>query len=205
MTIQSGAIRTCDIAGSALLLGILGLPMVAIALAIRLSDGGPAIFRQQRIGRNCRPFTVLKFRTMLVDTSGANLGIPSQGERSEEARLRFRRTEPGDVRITPMGKFLRPSHLDELPQLVNILRGDMSFVGVRPDTPVQEGDYSPEFWRQRHALRPGLTGPAQLRTDPLNFAQRGEEELRWLNDPTLSGYLTYLFRTVRKVLTRSSF
>lgn len=205
MTKPSGAIRACDILGAVLLLLILGLPMLAIALAIRLSDAGPAIFRQQRVGQGCKRFTILKFRTMRDDKSGENMGVAGESEDAETARLKFRRTEVGDPRITPVGAFLRPSHLDELPQLINILRGDMSFVGVRPDTPVQEGDYATEFWRLRHALRPGLTGPAQLRTDPLTFEQRAAEELRWLSNPTLGAYLDYLFRTLRKVLIRSSF
>lgn len=179
--------------------------MALIALAIRLEDGGPALFRQTRVGAGGRLFSVLKFRTMRVDASGANTGLAVAGETPDQARARFLRTEPGDRRITPIGRFLRPSHLDELPQLLNILRGEMSFVGVRPDTPVQEGDYTPEYWRLRHRFRPGLSGPAQLRSDPLTFAQRNAEELTWIEGRSLSLYFSILARTALKTIRRSSF
>jgi len=127
--------------------------LLAAALAVRLASGKPVIFRQSRVGRNGREFQLLKFRTMAVQHSGTGPGI----------------TSPGDPRITGIGKWLRRSKLDELPQLVNVLRGEMTLVGPRPDLK--------EFWRQTSAdasqalqLTPGLTGPASV-------AFRNEEDL----------------------------
>jgi lipopolysaccharide/colanic/teichoic acid biosynthesis glycosyltransferase len=199
-------IRLLDVVGAAALLVLMGFPMLLIAAMIRAHDGGSALFSQVRVGRDGRHFKILKFRSMSVDRSGSGLGtIGESGESLQQANSRFQRTIPGDPRITPIGRILRPSHLDELPQLLNILRGDMSFVGVRPDTPVQEADYTAEYWRRRHLYRPGLTGPAQLRSDPLNFAQRNAEETRWLEGYGIRMYLATLAATVGKVLTRTSY
>lgn len=198
-------IRLSDLAIAGVLFVVLALPMLAIAAAIRLSDGGPALFRQERVGRAGRRFTVLKFRTMRVDRDGSGSGARVANESIDAAAARFKRTEPGDPRITRAGKLLRPSHLDELPQLLNVLAGDMSLVGVRPDTPVQEGDYTPAYWQLRHRFAPGLTGPAQLRSDPLTFDQRNAEELRWIEGRSLAMYWRILLRTAAKVMRRSSF
>lgn len=199
-------IRTFDIGAALLLLGLAALPMLAIAVAIRISDHGPALFRQTRVGRGGAPFTVYKFRTMSVDGGALGSGTASQpGESMAAAHERFQRTVPGDRRVTRMGRLLRPSHLDELPQLINILLGDMSFVGVRPDTPVQELDYDPAYWLARHRHKPGLTGPAQLRSDPLTLAERSAEERKWLEGYGVRSYFAILLRTAGKITTRSSF
>ena len=190
------AIRGFDIAASLALLAIAALPMLAIAAAIRLADGGPALFRQPRVGRGGETFLIFKFRTMRIERGGA-----AGGSSTERARVS---TMPGDPRITPLGRLLRPSHLDELPQILNVLRGEMSLVGVRPDTPAQEADYAPDYWRRRHAERPGITGPAQLRSDPLDLAERTREELRWLDRPSFGLYLRILLGTLAKVARRSS-
>lgn len=116
----------------------------AIALAIKLSSPGPVLFRQQRVGRNGRLFWLYKFRTMRPDPGGSLL------------------TAAGDPRITPVGRWLRHRKLDELPQLWNVLRGDMSLVGPRPEVPTYVRLYSPE----QHgvlSVRPGITGPTQVR------------------------------------------
>lgn len=127
-------------------LSIAALPLItAIWLAIRIISPGPALFRQKRVGRSGREFEILKFRTMIVNAE-------SQGGFS---------TEVGDRRITPIGAFLRRTSLDEIPQLANVLLGDMSIVGPRPDVPGQRALYSAEDWRLRHLVRPGITGLAQ--------------------------------------------
>lgn len=199
-------IRALDIVLALALLVFAAIPMLLIAAAIRLEDGGPALFRQPRVGRGNSIFRVLKFRTMRVDKDVVASGTSEPGAASlADANARFQRTVPGDPRITSIGRALRPSHLDELPQLLNILRGEMSFVGVRPDTPVQELDYTPEYWLLRHKYKPGLTGPAQLRTDPLTFEQRNAEEMRWIDGYSVANYLRTLAGTVRKVFSRSSF
>lgn len=188
---QAVVIRLIDLLGAIILLAIACLPLLAIALAIRLSDGGPALFRQQRVGQGCEPFTIYKFRTMRHHS----LDMASRENVS---------TMTGDPRITGIGTVLRPSHLDELPQILNVLKGDMSLVGVRPDTPVQERDYCAEHWQQRHLLRPGITGPSQLIRGDVTLPMRIAAEREWIANASIAKYLAVLFSTVGKVLSRSS-
>lgn len=187
MKYHAAAIRMLDMLLAGTLLIGLALPMVLIALAIRLADGGPAMFRQQRVGRGAALFTVLKFRTMRMVSDPAAF-----------------RTQRGDPRITALGRFLRPSHLDELPQLINVLAGDMSLVGVRPDTPMQQGDYSPDYWQERHRYAPGITGPAQVARGDLTLAERSALERDWLDRKSLPLYVGLLWQTIGKVFARSS-
>ncbi|MHB1303287.1 MAG: exopolysaccharide biosynthesis polyprenyl glycosylphosphotransferase [Acidiphilium sp.] len=142
--------RVVDILGAALLLILLAVPMAPIALALRHT--GPVLFRQRRIGLDGMPFTVLKFRTMRPAPKGSG---------TIQAR-------PGDARITPLGAMLRRFSLDELPQLFNVLRGEMSLVGPRPHAQhTSTGDFTFEqaiaFYGVRHRVKPGLTGLAQVR------------------------------------------
>jgi lipopolysaccharide/colanic/teichoic acid biosynthesis glycosyltransferase len=133
--------RTVALVALLVLSPLLGL----IALAVRLSSPGPVVFRQVRVGRDGRPFEILKFRTMVqgADRHAANI------------------SPQGDPRVTRVGRFLRAWYLDELPQLVNVLRGDMSLVGPRPETPEFVALYSPDE-RRVLAVRPGLAGPSTL-------------------------------------------
>lgn len=121
--------------------------MAGIALWVRSEDGGPAIFRQQRVGAFGRPFTVLKFRSMVVDAEHKGSGLAVQQD---------------DDRITRAGRILRRLSLDELPQLINVVKGDMSIVGPRPTVPSQVERYD-ATQRRRLLARPGLTGLAQVR------------------------------------------
>lgn len=201
-----GLIRTLDLVLAGIGALILSPIMVMIAAAIWLSDRGPVLFRQTRVGKGGRHFTILKFRSMSV---AASMSASSQGVVAgmdiANARTAFRRTVKNDPRITPIGKFLRASHLDELPQLLNVLAGDMSLVGVRPDTPSQQADYDPAYWIERHSLRPGITGPAQIAGSDTNLAGRTAREREWLQSPTLGKYLTILVSTIGKVFRRTSF
>jgi lipopolysaccharide/colanic/teichoic acid biosynthesis glycosyltransferase len=141
--------RAVDIVISAFAL-VLALPVMAIvALAITAESGSPVLFRQQRIGRNSRLFEILKFRSMRQDLS------------TKVASW----TSDGDPRITRVGGFIRKFRLDELPQLVNVLRGDMSLVGPRPEQPslAQMLEEEVPYYSQRHSLRPGITGWAQVK------------------------------------------
>jgi lipopolysaccharide/colanic/teichoic acid biosynthesis glycosyltransferase len=145
--------RTMDVAAAAAGLALLSPLLLAVALAIKLSDGGPALYRARRVGKDGAPFYLYKFRTMVVNAAGQGPGI----------------TASGDPRITRIGRRLRRTKLDELPQLINVLRGDMSLVGPRPEDPRYVALYTPD---QREVLRarPGITGAASL-------AYRHEEAL----------------------------
>jgi lipopolysaccharide/colanic/teichoic acid biosynthesis glycosyltransferase len=119
--------------------------IVVTAVAVRLTSSGPVLFRQRRVGKDGKPFEILKFRTMLHRPQGAGPGV----------------TRKGDSRITGLGRWLRRGRLDELPQLFNVLRGDMSLVGPRPDLPEFCQAVSPEL-QHVFMLRPGVTGWATL-------------------------------------------
>lgn len=201
--LDSLLIRTADVLFALALLVVLAAPMAIIALLIRAEDRGPSLFLQRRVGRKGEAFKILKFRTMRVDPVSGSGDVKGLGpEALAEARSRFQTTSVNDPRITRIGAPLRRMHLDELPQIINVLAGDMSVVGVRPDTPAQEADYAPEYWRERHELRPGITGPAQLH-NAANLEERTRLERVWLRGPTFTTYLRTLFATVGKVMKRS--
>jgi O-antigen biosynthesis protein WbqP len=136
--------RLVDIAGAVVALIVAAPVMAVAAIAIRLHDGGPALFRQQRIGRNGRPFTLLKFRSMPVGTPA----VPSA-----EARL---------LPFTPVGSLIRRTNIDELPQLLNVLAGEMSLVGPRPALAAQYELLALRAANGAMDCRPGLTGQAQV-------------------------------------------
>jgi lipopolysaccharide/colanic/teichoic acid biosynthesis glycosyltransferase len=148
--------RLFDSIGACLIL-LVGAPvMAAIALAIRFDSSGPVLFRQRRIGRDGREFIVFKFRTMVANAEVLKVNLEA---RNEAADGFFKIRE--DPRITRVGRLLRRSSLDELPQLLNVLRGEMSLVGPRPLIP--EEDARVEGWhRRRLELMPGMTGPWQV-------------------------------------------
>lgn len=153
---QVVAKRTMDLGlGTVLLLATLPLAL-ASALAIKATDGGPVLFRQERIGRGGRPFTVYKLRTMHEDAEARVAELAAANER--EGPL-FKLDD--DPRVTTVGKALRAAHLDELPQLFNVLRGDMSLVGPRPALPEEMEQFS-EALRDRTSVRPGITGLWQV-------------------------------------------
>jgi len=137
--------RGLDIVVSGLALLLLSPVLALAAAAVALESGFPVLFRQQRVGLGGRLFPMLKFRSMVKDA--ASIGPYF--------------TSGDDPRITRVGRFLRRSSIDELPQLVNVLRGDMSLVGPRPDVPAQQALYRPEDWAVRCSVRPGITGLAQ--------------------------------------------
>jgi lipopolysaccharide/colanic/teichoic acid biosynthesis glycosyltransferase len=199
------AIRALDIVGAALLLVLLS-PLLAItALLIRLDTPGPVIFWQRRLGRDLQPFSVAKFRTMrhgaaadrhrvhveqmIRDEDGAEDGKPVP-------MLKLER----DPRVTRVGSFLRRSSIDELPQLWNVLRGEMSLVGPRP--PIQyEVDKYPGRAFRRFAVRPGITGLWQVRGRSLtSFAEMIEFDVEYVDRRSLSLNLKILALTVPTVI-----
>ncbi len=176
--------RLLDIAVSALALAF-GAPVLVLAmLAIRLESPGPAIYRQRRIGLEGRAFDVLKLRTMVdgAEHIGAGLAV-----------------NENDSRITRVGAFLRRTSLDELPNLLNVLRGEMSLIGPRPTVPVQVDQYTSRQ-RGRLAVRPGITGWAQVngRTS-LPWSERIELDLHYIEHRSLRMDLEILWRTVALV------
>jgi lipopolysaccharide/colanic/teichoic acid biosynthesis glycosyltransferase len=177
--------RAVDIAVSSLAL-LLSAPVLALAmLAIRLESRGPAIYRQQRIGLDGCPFDVLKLRTMVQGAEHIGAGLAINAD---------------DTRITRVGAFLRRTSLDELPNLVNVLRGDMSLLGPRPTLPVQVEQYT-ERQRGRLAIRPGITGWAQVNgRASLPWSERIELDLYYIEHRSLSLDLRILARTAALVL-----
>lgn len=180
--------RLFDIAVSALALLLLSPLLLFAALAVWVDSGRPVLFTQERVGLGTRTFRMVKFRSMVVDAA-------QRGSHS---------TTQNDPRITRIGRLLRRSSIDELPQLVNVLRGDMSVVGPRPDVPAQRDNYTAEQWALRHTVRPGITGLAQAlyrsRSTP---AQRLQADLDYAlhHGPLLD--LRIMLLTVAQLFRRS--
>jgi lipopolysaccharide/colanic/teichoic acid biosynthesis glycosyltransferase len=177
--------RAVDIAVSALAL-VLAAPLIAGAMvAIRLESPGPVIYRQRRVGRRGHEFDVLKLRTMVhgAELIGAGLAVDAE-----------------DPRITRVGAFLRRTSLDELPNLVNVLRGEMSLIGPRPTLPVQVRQYT-ERQRGRLAIKPGITGWAQVNgRAALPWSERIELDLYYIEHRSFALDLRILARTFAMVL-----
>jgi lipopolysaccharide/colanic/teichoic acid biosynthesis glycosyltransferase len=192
-TSDIGIPRWAEAAAAGAALVAIAPVMGALAVAVRLSSPGPVLFRQERVGQGGRPFTLLKFRSM---RAGDGIGV----------------TAADDRRITKVGRFLRKTKLDELPQLLNVVRGDISLVGPRPEVP-QYVNLDDPNWQRVLDVRPGIT-------DPVTLALRNEEELlaeveddresfyrEVLQPLKLAGYIAYLeARSIRsdlRVLWRS--
>lgn len=176
--------RAIDIVAAAAGLLLAAPVMLAVAFAIRLSDGAPVIFRHRRAGRGGVPFTLLKFRTMTTarDATGEML--------------------PDGARITRLGARLRATSLDELPQFWNVLRGDMSLIGPRPLLLRYTERYSPRQ-RRRLEVRPGITGLAQVSgRNALDWDDRLELDVRYVETCGLATDLTIVLRTIGAVLSR---
>jgi lipopolysaccharide/colanic/teichoic acid biosynthesis glycosyltransferase len=178
--------RAFDVLVSATVL-LLSAPVVAIAIvAIRLESKGHPIYRQHRVGRDGAPFDVLKLRTMVsgAERMGAGLAV-----------------DDGDSRITRVGAFLRRTSIDELPNLVNVLKGEMSIIGPRPTVPVQVAQYS-DRQRGRLAVKPGITGWAQVNgRASLPWPERIELDLWYVEHATLALDLRILWLTARMLIT----
>ncbi|MFE7750209.1 sugar transferase [Streptomyces sp. NPDC057428] len=183
-----------DRAGAALGLLVLAPLLFGVALAVRLSSPGPVFHRQTRHGRHNRPFTMWKFRTMVADAEGRREQLSTANE-SEGPMFKMRR----DPRVTRIGHALRRTSVDELPQLLNVLRGDMSLVGPRPPLPEEVSRYDERELR-RLAVRPGLTGLWQVsgRSD-LSWQETVSLDLWYVDNWSVAGDMGLLARTVRAV------
>ncbi|HEX5946832.1 MAG TPA: sugar transferase [Acidimicrobiales bacterium] len=194
-----GAQRALDVVVGAVALCVLAVPMAVVAVVVRCTSAGPVVFAQTRVGYQGRLFRCLKFRTMHVgaDAELADLLANDGGARSAFA-ADFKLHD--DPRITRVGRWLRRTSLDELPQIVNVIRGDMSLVGPRPVVPE-------ELWRYGDRgqivlqVRPGMTGPWQVGgRSQIPYEQRIGLDVDYVLHRSLSGDLRILARTVRYVL-----
>jgi exopolysaccharide biosynthesis polyprenyl glycosylphosphotransferase len=188
--------RLLDLAGATVALLVLSPLLIATALAIKVREGSPVLFRQTRVGRHGRRFTIYKFRTMVPDAEARYEEVAARSD-TRGAAFKMRH----DPRVTRLGRFLRRSSIDELPQLINVLKGDMSLVGPRPAPPREVDRY--DIWhRRRLSMRPGMTGLWQVdsRLDE-HFDERAELDLRYIDQWSLFLDFAILARTVPAILT----
>jgi len=183
--------RIIDIVGSAMGLVVLSPILLAVALMIRLQDGRPVLFTQTRVGLHGRPFSIVKFRTMVVDAEQRLEDVQHLNERVGAA---FKATN--DPRVTSIGRFLRRTSIDELPQLWNVLTGTMSLVGPRPPLPDEVAEY--DVWhRRRLSMKPGITGLWQVeaRHDP-DFDRWVEHDLVYIDGWSIWLDIKILLKTI---------
>jgi sugar transferase (PEP-CTERM system associated) len=185
--------RVLDLVAAGVGLLLAGPIMALVALAVRLSSPGPALYHQRRVGQAGRPFTVHKFRSMRQDA---------------EARTGAVWARANDSRLTPIGGLLRKTRLDELPQLWNVLRGEMSFVGPRPERPefVTELTKQIPFYGERHVVKPGLTGWAQVRyaygASVEDALEKLQYDLYYIKNISIAFDVFIIFDTVKTVIFR---
>jgi lipopolysaccharide/colanic/teichoic acid biosynthesis glycosyltransferase len=181
--------RVADVVFALMLLVLLSPVLLLAALAILASMGTPVVFRQERTGRDLRPFAVYKFRTMVRNAEQLSGPVLAEAD---------------DPRITPVGRFLRTYRIDELPQLVNILKGDMSFVGPRPERPYFVEQFLKEIpgYRERFRVHPGVTGLAQVMGGYATTPERKlKYDLIYMYHQSLAMDVQIVLETLRVVLT----
>ena len=188
--------RALDIAGSAALLWVLSPFLLGIAALIRLMSKGPVFFRQIRVGLHGEQFNMLKFRSMVMNAEELKVNLTKHNEQSGPV---FKMK--GDPRVTPLGRVLRKYSIDELPQLVNVLRGDMALVGPRPPVPQEVAQYEPWQWR-RLSVPPGLTCLWQVSgRNEIAFQDWMYLDLQYIDHQNLGQDLNLLLRTVPAVMS----
>jgi len=176
--------RSMDIFISLVGVIVLSPVMVIVAILVKIRLGSPVIFKQERVGLNEKVFTLYKFRTMTND-------------KDENGELL-----PDSARLTKFGKVLRSTSLDELPQLFNVLKGDMSLIGPRPLL-VEYLPFYSDYQRQRHNVRPGLSGLAQINgRNSITWEERFDLDVKYTHSITFIGDLRIIFLTIKKVLKR---
>jgi exopolysaccharide biosynthesis polyprenyl glycosylphosphotransferase len=189
--------RATDVLLTGIGLIIISPLMAAIALAIKINDGGPVIFRQTRVGLDGSTFTMYKFRSMHLDAEARIAELRAQ---NPEMGVLFKLQN--DPRITTVGKFLRKFSLDELPQLFNVLRGSMSLVGPRPPLPAEVDSYE-DHTRRRLLVTPGLTGLWQVSgRSLLSWEESVRLDLRYVENWTLTLDLLIMWKTFYAVLAK---
>ncbi len=198
--------RFVDLIFSMVLILVFGPIMIAVALAIRIDSRGPALFRQRRVGFAEREFTLFKFRSMCLDAD------PRGHQEYVTALIKGADSQPGggeslyklavDNRITPVGRFIRRWSLDELPQLFNVLLGNMTLVGPRPAIPYEVSEY-PAWYLKRFTVKPGLTGLWQVSgRSERTYEEMVRLDIEYADRRSLSLDLSILLRTPLTVLSR---
>lgn len=181
--------RLMDIVLSLVALVLLSPLLLLVALWILLDSGWPVFFRQTRVGQGGQPFSIFKFRSMRTDAAATGPYF----------------TAANDPRITGVGRFVRRTSIDELPQLLNVFWGDMSLVGPRPDVPAQQSLYTPQDWATRCSVRPGITGLAQVRgRSQASFEQRLAFDLEYIKTVSVSLDMRIFWWTVCQLGGRHS-
>jgi exopolysaccharide production protein ExoY len=193
--------RVIDVTGSLLMLTLAAPLMTILAVLTKMSSPGPVLFRQERLGRNGRRMYIYKFRTMRSDAES----ILKKDKRlyGEYVKNNYKLPQGRDPRITPLGRVLRQMSLDELPQLINVLKGEMSLVGPRPVVPEEIERYG-DWASMLLSVPPGLTGQWQVsgRSDIADYAQRVKLDMEYLRDQSVATDLRILLRTLPAVLMR---
>jgi lipopolysaccharide/colanic/teichoic acid biosynthesis glycosyltransferase len=178
-----------DFLVSLLSLIILSPLMIIVAICIK-SDGGPVIYKQIRVGINGKEFGIYKFRSMVVNAD--KLGGYS--------------TNPGDKRVTSVGKFIRKTSIDELPQLLNVLYGHMSIIGPRPNVPAQFHEYTKAQWDKRNSVLPGITGIAQSRNrSNATWQQRYDMDIEYVDTSNFLVDVKIIMDTFKQVFFKGGY
>lgn len=188
---KNGIKRMLDVVISLAVLTIGAIPMLIVALLIRLESPGPAIFRQKRIGKDGKVFEFLKFRSMCQGAEHTGTGVYS---------------DKNDIRVTRFGRFLRATSIDELPQLINILKGDMSLIGPRPPLTYHPWPYAEytEEQKRMFAVRPGITGWAQVHgRKAVEWHHRIELNVWYVDNVSFWLDAKIFFMTIYKVLSNA--
>ena len=199
--LEAAAKRFLDVVGSAVFLIVFSPALLLTALLVKFSSQGPILFSQERLGKDGRCFRMLKFRTMYRDAEERLRSDPELFRKYLANNHKVPRKE--DPRVAPFGEFLRATSLDELPQLFNVLKGDMSLVGPRPITPPQleqYGEYSPLFL----SAKPGITGYWQVngRSEISDFSRRTTLDIEYIRDQSFKTDVDILLKTIPTVLLR---
>jgi lipopolysaccharide/colanic/teichoic acid biosynthesis glycosyltransferase len=194
MRISLGIKRLADLIGSIIGIILISPILIIISLAIKLTSKGPVLFKQERLGKDGRVFTILKFRTMVINAENIGAGIFINSE--------------SDPRITKIGRILRAASLDELPQLLNVIKGDMSLVGPRPPAtyfPYKGYENYPAWAKPRFKMRPGITGLAQVRIRSMApWDQRIVIDIEYIENFNIFMDIKIIIKTIQTVLQRKN-
>ncbi len=191
--------RVIDIIGSIIGIILTSIPMLLVALAVKLDSKGPVLFKQTRIGLNGRPFKIYKFRSMVANADAMKKDLMAQNESKSDLMFKMK----NDPRITRVGKFIRKTSLDELPQFFNVLFGNMSLVGTRPPTLDEVKGYSHAHWR-RMSIKPGITGMWQIsgRSQITDFEEVVQLDTQYIDRWSVMLDFSIIFKTAVTLITR---